>query len=118
MSTRKVFACRAEEVTSGRQKIVAAGGLPVGIFNVDDAYHALLNFRPHRGAALCAGPVCGTIQPTDHYEFVYSQKNAVIRCAWHGWEFDIRTGVSLVDPNVKARTFPVSVEGGDVYVHL
>jgi nitrite reductase (NADH) small subunit len=118
MSVRKVFACRAEEVVPGRQKIVEVGGRAVGIFNVDGAYYALHNVCPHRGGALCEGPVCGTTQPTDRYQFVYGRKNAVIRCAWHGWEFDIRTGVSLVDPNVKARTFPVSVEGGEVYLHL
>ncbi|WP_366672887.1 Rieske 2Fe-2S domain-containing protein [Mesorhizobium sp.] len=39
-----------------------------------------------------------------------------MRCAWHGWEFDIKTGSALVDPTVRARTFPVTVEDGNIYV--
>ena len=41
----------------------------------------------------------------------------IVRCAWHGWEFDIVTGKSLVDPKVSARIFPVTVDAGNVYVH-
>jgi nitrite reductase (NADH) small subunit len=118
MGARKIFVCRVEEVLPGRQKIVKVGGLSVGIFNVDGAYHALLNRCPHRGGALCEGPVCGTTEPTDRYAFVYGRRNALVRCAWHGWEFDIRTGLSLVDPKMKTRTFAVSVESGEVFVHL
>jgi hypothetical protein len=33
----------------------------------------------------------------------------IIRCPWHGWEFDIRTGQSWCEPDrVRTRTFPVS----------
>jgi 3-phenylpropionate/trans-cinnamate dioxygenase ferredoxin subunit len=36
-----------------------------------------------------------------------------IRCPWHGWEFDIRTGQSWCDPkSMKARNFKVQVEPG------
>jgi nitrite reductase/ring-hydroxylating ferredoxin subunit len=118
MTKGKFFACRAEEVVPGRQKIVEVGGRSVGVFEVDRAYHALLNVCPHRGAPLCEGPVCGTAEPTGRHEFVYGRKDAIVRCAWHGWEFDIRTGVSLVDPAVKARSVPVSVEDGGLYLHL
>ncbi len=44
--------------------------------------------------------------------------DALVRCAWHGWEFDIKSGESLFDPSIKAKTYPVSVEGEDIYVHL
>lgn len=37
-----------------------------------------------------------------------------MRCAWHGWEFDLTTGRSLVDPTVRARTYPVTIEGDDL----
>jgi nitrite reductase/ring-hydroxylating ferredoxin subunit len=52
----------------------------------------------------------------DDAEFVYVGENEIVRGAWHGWEFDIRSGSHLVDPEVKARTVPVSVETGNVYV--
>ena len=118
MAAQKTFACRAEEVRPGAAKIVKVRDRSIGLFEVDGFYYALLNVCPHRGAALCEGPVCGTNGPTDGTDFVYERPNGIIRCAWHGWEFDIRTGAFLVDPKIKARSFPVSVEDGSLYVHV
>jgi nitrite reductase/ring-hydroxylating ferredoxin subunit len=37
----------------------------------------------------------------------------VIRCPWHSWEYDIRTGKSWCDPRrVQVRNFKVDVESG------
>ena len=114
----KQFACEAGDVRAGAATIVTLGKLSVGIFKLDDGYHALLNVCPHRGAALCEGPVCGTTQPSANREFIYGREGEIIRCAWHGWEFDIRSGESLVDCSVKAKTFTVAVENDKLYVYL
>ena len=116
MST-KHFACKVSEVPDTAAKIVKIQQFPIGIFRLDDGYHALLNVCPHKGAALCEGPVCGTAKPTDEREFVYDQPDELVRCAWHGWEFSIRTGEFIVNPKVKVRRFDVSVVDDDVFVH-
>jgi 3-phenylpropionate/trans-cinnamate dioxygenase ferredoxin subunit len=37
-----------------------------------------------------------------------------VKCPWHGWEFDIRTGQSWCDPaKLRIRQYPVSVRGGN-----
>jgi 3-phenylpropionate/trans-cinnamate dioxygenase ferredoxin subunit len=37
----------------------------------------------------------------------------MLRCPWHNWEFDIRTGKSWFDPRrTKVRAFPAHVEPG------
>lgn len=114
----KHFACKASEVPSDAAKIVTVGKLSLGLFKLNDGFHALLNVCPHRGAALCEGPVCGTTGQTDKTEFIYEREGELVRCAWHGWEFDIRTGEFLVDRSLRARSFPVSLEGEDIYVHI
>ncbi len=114
----KQFACATSDVPPDRAKIVTLNSRSIGIFNVKGSYHALLNVCPHRGAELCAGPVSGTTCPTDGRDFVYGRENEIVRCAWHGWEFDIRTGQCLGAPDVKAKTFSTSVEDGEVYVHV
>jgi nitrite reductase/ring-hydroxylating ferredoxin subunit len=114
----KHFACKAAEVPSDAAKIVTIGKLSLGLFKLSDGFHALLNVCPHRGAALCEGPVCGTTGQTDKTEFIYERAGELVRCAWHGWEFDIRTGEFLVDRSVRTRSFPVSLEGEDIYVHI
>ena len=38
----------------------------------------------------------------------------LLRCPWHGWEFDMRTGQSWFDPKrFKVRSYPVAVESGE-----
>ena len=114
----KRFACKTADVPDGAAKIVTLGKLSVGVFRLDGAFYALLNICPHKGAALCEGPVCGTTKQTTEREFVYDRAGELVRCVWHGWEFDIRSGEFLVDRSVKARTFDVSVENDDVFVHI
>ena len=37
----------------------------------------------------------------------------MVKCPWHGWEFDIRTGKSWCDPSrVRVRQYPVAVKPG------
>ena len=37
-----------------------------------------------------------------------------VRCPWHGWEFDVKTGQSYCDPNdVKIKSFAVTIEPGE-----
>ena len=86
------------------------------MFNVNGRFYALHNGCPHKGGALCAGRVTGTVLPTAERSFVYGREGEIIRCARHGWEFEIATGRALADPRVRARTYPVSVEAGQVVV--
>ena len=38
-----------------------------------------------------------------------TREREFLRCPWHGWEFDIRTGQSWCDPqSVRARSFAVN----------
>jgi nitrite reductase/ring-hydroxylating ferredoxin subunit len=113
---QKIFVCRADEIKAGEPVIAHIRNRSIGVFRVGNDFYALLNVCPHRGAPLCEGIQCGTTAPVDSAEFIYHRHNEIIRCAWHGWEFDIKTGQALADPGVRARTFPVTVEGGNVFV--
>ena len=43
----------------------------------------------------------------------YSRPGEILRCPWHGWEFDIRTGQSWFDPRkVRVRRYDVSGRAG------
>jgi nitrite reductase/ring-hydroxylating ferredoxin subunit len=46
-----------------------------------------------------------------------SRPGEIIRCPWHGWEFDVRTGQSWCEPSrIKAKQFPVEITAGDALV--
>ena len=47
-------------------------------------------------------------------DYRLARHGELVKCPWHGWEFDIRTGQSWSDPErTRTRTYPVSVEKGD-----
>ncbi len=103
-----------EEIPSGGRKIVEVGGLSIGVFNVRGAYYALKNSCPHQGAPLCRGNVKGTTLPSKPGEYIWGRDGEIIRCPWHGWEFDILTGRSLFNPHrVRVKAYEVTVEPGE-----
>jgi 3-phenylpropionate/trans-cinnamate dioxygenase ferredoxin subunit len=110
--------CAAADVPPGGRRIVAVAGRTIGVFNVDGRFYALRNGCPHKGGPLCEGRVGGTTLPDGDRGFAYGREGRILRCAWHGWEFDIASGRALADPAVRARTYDVTVEDGDIVVRL
>ena len=86
------------ELPPGTRKFLEIDGRPIAVFNIKGEYFGLLNRCPHQGAALCEGPLIGLAQSSDPGEIEYTRLGEIIRCPWHGWEFDIRTGQSYCDP--------------------
>jgi len=110
--SRQVVARKAE-VAPGSCKIIRARRREIGVFNICGEYFALSNRCPHKGAELCRGMIVGLAQSSAPGEYQLARPGEFIRCPWHGWEFDIRTGQSWCDPqSVRARQFQVSVESG------
>ncbi len=105
--------CPASDIPPGRSKILRVGRIELGVFNVAGEYFAYRNVCPHAGAPVCAGPVTGTSLPSGVYEYNYGAEGTILRCPWHGWEFDLRTGEHLVDPETRLKKIPVGVSGCD-----
>jgi 3-phenylpropionate/trans-cinnamate dioxygenase ferredoxin subunit len=103
-----------EEIPPGGRKIVTVAGRSIGIFNVHGEFFALRNRCPHQGGPLCEGLLWGMVQARVPGEVEYTRAGEILTCAWHGWEFDIRTGQSWCDPErLRVRRYDVSVEPGD-----
>ena len=104
-------AATVEEIPPGQRKIVEVGGRSIGIFNVSGEFFALRNRCPHQGGPLCHGPLEGRIESTGPGDYSVSRPGEVLRCPWHGWEFDIRKGQSWFDPaRIRVRRYEVIVE--------
>lgn len=108
---------KAAEIERGTCKIVTVKGREIGIFHVGDAFYGLINRCPHQGAPLCRGEIVSRLVAPSPGDYRLTRSGEMIRCPWHCWEFDIRTGQSLCDPNsVQARAFDVAVEPGKTLV--
>lgn len=109
--------CALAELPPGSRRIVAFGGREIGLFNVGGRVYAVRNSCPHRAAPLCLGRLSGTTLPSAPYEYVYGRQGMVLRCPWHGWEFDLETGEPLVGHGLRAQTYRVAIAGDWVVLY-
>lgn len=74
----------------------------VAVCNVDGALHAIDGICPHSGGPLGHGALHGT----------------TLVCPYHAWGFDCVTGAGDLDDGRKLATYPVHVEGGEIWVEV
>jgi nitrite reductase/ring-hydroxylating ferredoxin subunit len=111
MSVHRV--ARVSELGPGTRKVIDVGGRSIGVFNVNGAYYALRNRCPHQGGPLCLGSIGGTAAASAPGEYRWERDGEILRCPWHGWEFEIATGRSVFDPErTRVRSYDVSVSKG------
>jgi 3-phenylpropionate/trans-cinnamate dioxygenase ferredoxin subunit len=83
----------------------------IGVFNVGGEFYALANQCPHRGAPLCEGRITGLKTSPEPGEITLEREGEILKCPWHGWEFDITNGQSVVNPEkIRTMTYDVTVE--------
>jgi len=90
------------DLAPGEGKVVEVEGKAIGLFNVDGTFYALDNTCVHRGGPLGEGELDG----------------AVVTCPWHGWRYDVKTGVNPSNPSVKTACFPVKLDGSSIFVEV
>ena len=99
---------------------VDVDGRPIGVFKIGEKVYAIKNICPHKRAPLARGTVEGTMLPTACAgDYNYGMEGQVLKCPWHGWEFDIESGKCLFGvSDSRIKTYPVSVRNGEVYVEV
>ncbi|MGA7908679.1 MAG: Rieske 2Fe-2S domain-containing protein [Candidatus Sulfotelmatobacter sp.] len=78
------------------------GDKTICIANVNGEFSALDSVCLHRGGPLGQGMIEG---------------NKVV-CPWHGWEWDVKTGVATQDSSMKIAVYPLKIENGDAMVEI
>jgi nitrite reductase/ring-hydroxylating ferredoxin subunit len=97
-----VTVARADEMAPGTARCVKAGEVELALVRVGD------NFFATTGACLHLKGPLGEGRVEDH----------LLRCPWHGWTYDVRTGLNDFDHAIGLETYEVRVEDGDVQVAL
>jgi nitrite reductase/ring-hydroxylating ferredoxin subunit len=92
----------ASELLPGQGRVVKTDGLEIALFNLDGSFHAIGNTCLHRGGPLGEGSLEGSI----------------VTCPWHGWEYDVTTGVCRVNPAKQVPVYRTGVRDGDVFIEL
>jgi nitrite reductase/ring-hydroxylating ferredoxin subunit len=101
------------DIPPGERKLFTVKGRPIVVFNLGGEFFGLFNRCPHEGGSLCDGVITGLVQSSGAGQYELTRKGEIIRCPWHGWEFDIRTGKSYCSPDkIRARSYPVESTPG------
>jgi nitrite reductase/ring-hydroxylating ferredoxin subunit len=101
---------RVSDIPDGGRVLVTLQGRSMGVFRVNGRFYAVLNRCPHMGAELCRGSILGHLESEVPGEFLHDPSRHLLRCPWHGWEYDLETGQSYFDSRI--RPVPVAVERG------
>ena len=97
-----------DELPPGRVKTVTAGVHSMALTNIDGQYTAMDNRCPHQGGPLGEG----SIELGEGGE-------CWLRCPWHGWDFDPRTGRPPGGHEDSGQQlFPIDVRDDGIYVGL
>ncbi|MGD9328857.1 MAG: thiamine pyrophosphate-binding protein [Cyclobacteriaceae bacterium] len=90
-----------KDLAEGRVMTVEAGQTQICLTHYKGKYNALTNACPHQGGPLGEGSI----------------ENGLLRCPWHGWDFNPCGGDSDGFED-GLPTYPVKIEGDSVFVGL
>jgi len=116
MSRQRHVAARVDEVPPGARKRVKVAGRTIALFNLGGEFFAIGDACPHEAGSLCDGRIVGLAESSGPGDYRLERPGEFVKCPWHGWEFDIRTGQSYCDPaRIRVRAYPTAVaSGGEV----
>ncbi len=105
-----------EELERDGRVVARIRGREIGVLmDVAGQPRGLRNRCPHHGAPLCLGQVLDRIEGAAPGAYALTGRT-VLRCPWHGWEFDLETGACLEEGSLRAAVYPARIEGGRVLV--
>ncbi len=97
-----------DELPEGRVKTVTAETHSMALTHIDGEFTAMENRCPHQGGPLGEGSI-----------EIGNDGQCWLRCPWHGWDFDPKTGVSPGGhEDTGQKLFPVEVRDDGIYVGI
>ncbi len=89
-----------DELPEGRVTTVTAEHIGICLTHHNGKFSGLDNRCPHQGGPLGEGSI----------------ENGLLRCPWHGWDFDPHTGQSPGGHDDSIVTYPIDIRDDGVYV--
>lgn len=81
---------------------VVAGGLVVAIFRHEGNLFALDGMCAHQGGPIASGEIA----------------HGCVTCPWHGWQYELKTGIQTVNRQPLQTTYPVRETDGKIELQL
>lgn len=115
----KRIVCRRDELGPGEMRTIMKGNAPVVVVcSAKEEYYAVRGVCPHQGGMLGAGQLAALTISDAPGVYRLAKTKQVLRCPWHSFDYDVKTGRCVGDPHLRVKTYPVSVENGEIVVDL
>ena len=105
----------------GSRKVVSCDGTEIGVFMIDGELVAWYNQCAHRQGPVCQGRIYKrVVEPVDDLQRTrmreFDESDTHIVCPWHGYEFNLKTGVHPGSAAHRLRRAKLEIVDGEVHV--
>ncbi|MFT5207513.1 MAG: nitrite reductase (NADH) small subunit [Candidatus Omnitrophota bacterium] len=102
MSESLTLIGQKNSIEIGKAKVVDHQGYKVAVFRAkEDEFYAIDDVCPHQAGPLSEGYLDG-----------YN-----VRCPWHAWDFDVRTGACDTVDAMRIKTFKIKLDGDQIFLN-
>jgi nitrite reductase/ring-hydroxylating ferredoxin subunit len=111
----KQVICAADELKPGEMRAARLGPMPIVVIRTESgALHGLLDKCLHQGGQLSRGRLMPAMNGRTSGDYHEENGRVIVKCPWHGYEYDIATGCTLFDERRRLRIFNVREEAGQI----
>lgn len=111
----KQIVCAAADLAPGAMLPARVGTMPIVVIRTRDGdLHGLFDRCLHMGSSLSQGRLLTAQTGEGCGDYIEETGRYVVKCPWHGYEYDVRTGATLFDTQVRLRTITVREVAGQI----
>jgi nitrite reductase/ring-hydroxylating ferredoxin subunit len=105
--------CAADELEPGGMVAGRLGSMPIVVIRTTDGeLHALEDRCLHQGARLSRGRLLPAAEDDAVGRHRMDDAREVVKCPWHGYQYDVRTGCAVFDRRIALRRVRVVERNG------
>jgi nitrite reductase/ring-hydroxylating ferredoxin subunit len=116
-----ILVCKHGEIAEGGVRLVQVGKFEIGVIHHAGKYYAYRNVCPHQGGPACEGVKLPQVvdligEGGEYLGQKFDEDDLHIVCPWHGYEFHLKDGCHVANPQVRLKKYDVVQRNGEVYV--
>jgi len=120
-TSERIYVGASDRVPEGGRLVVDVNEKTVGIFRFEGTLYAWENVCAHQGGPVCQGKIIHRVTEVidsggESRGFAFDESHLHIVCPWHGFEYDIKTGVHPGRPAARLIRVAVEETGDGIYV--
>lgn len=117
----EVFVAKKDGLKEGEKLIVPTGNTEIGVYRFEGKLYAYENLCGHQGGPACEGIVIAKVvekigEDRTYQGMTFDESEPHIVCPWHGFEYDLKTGIHVGDKRFRLKPYEVVERDDGIYV--